>query len=172
MNWLDGAILVVILWFIFSAFHAGFVREVVTVVAVILGIVLAGLFYEDLADDVLLFIDDKETLAPIIAFGIIFTAVAVAGQLLAMVLKPTVALLQLGLADSIAGAIFGFIKGMLIVQVVLIVFITFPKWGIDGAIEDSLFGSLTVQMMDKVPMVIRILPDTFGDQLSSFADKL
>ena len=35
-----------------------------------------------------------------------------------------------------------------------------------------MFGSLTVQMMDKVPMVIRVLPDTFEERLSFYADKL
>ena len=46
MNWLDGVILVVILWFTIAAFQAGFIREIVTVVAVILGVVLAGLLYK------------------------------------------------------------------------------------------------------------------------------
>lgn len=172
MNWLDAVILVAILWFTFAAFQAGFIREIVTLVAIVLGIVLAGLFYDDLADDVLPFINDQETLAPIIAFGIIFLAVALAGQLLAMVLKPTVAMLQLGLFDSFAGAAFGFVKGLIIIQIFLIVFITFPKWGLDDAIEDSLFGSLTVEMVDKVPAVIRILPDRFEDRVSRFADRL
>ncbi len=171
MNWLDAAILVVILWFTFSAFQAGFIREVVTVVAAILGVILAGLFYEELADDVLFFIDN-ELVKHIVAFGIIFTAITLAGQLVAMVLKPTVALLQLGIFDSFAGAAFGFIKGMIFVQVFLIVFVTFPKWDLDEVIEDSFFGSLTVRLLDKVPLLLRILPSEFEDAISAFASKL
>lgn len=167
MNWLDGAIIVVVLWFIYSAFQAGFIRETVTIVGAILGVVLAGLFYKDLADDVLLFID-SETLARIVAFGIIFGATALAGQMLALVLKPTVNLLQLGIFDQLAGAVFGFAKAMVFVQIFLIVFVTYPKWGLDKAIDDSLFGSLTVEMVDKVPVLVRMLPDEFENEVDRF----
>lgn len=171
MNWLDGAIIALVLWFTFSAFQAGFIRETVTIVAALLGIVLAGLFYEDLADDVLLFID-SETVARIVAFGIIFGAVALAGQMLALVLKPTVNLLQLGIFDQLAGAIFGFVKAMVFVQIFLIVFVTYPKWGLGDTIEDSLFGSLTVEMVEKIPVLVRILPDEFEGAVDDFTSRL
>ena len=75
MNWLDAAILALVAWFTFAAFQAGFIRESVTVVAAVLGVILAGMFYIDLADDVLLFID-SEYVARIVAFGVLFAATA------------------------------------------------------------------------------------------------
>ena len=171
MNWLDGAIIVLILWFTFSAFQAGFIRETVTVVAAILGIVLAGLFYEDLAEDVLLFIDN-ETFARIVGFGLIFGAVVLAGQMVAMVLKPTVNFLQLGIFDQLAGAAFGFVKALVFIQIFLIVFITYPKWGLEETIEESVFGSVTVEMVDRAPVIVRMLPDVFETQVSDFATRL
>jgi membrane protein required for colicin V production len=171
VNWLDAVIVLVVLWFTFSAFQAGFIRETVTIVAAILGVVLAGLFYEDLADDVLLFIEG-DRLASIVAFGLIFAATALAGQMLAMVLKPTINLLQLGLFDQLAGAVFGFVKAMVFVQIFLIVFITFPKWGLREEIEDSTFGSLTAEMVDNLPVLVRMLPDEFETAVDDFTDKL
>lgn len=171
MNWLDAVIVLVVLWFTFSAFQAGFIRETVTIVAAILGVVLAGLFYEDLADDVLLFIEG-ERVARIVAFGLIFAATALAGQMLAMVLKPTVNLLQLGLFDQLAGAAFGFVKAMVFIQIFLIVFITFPKWGLREEIEDSTFGSLTAELVDTLPVLVRMLPDEFETAVDDFVDKL
>ena len=168
MNWLDGVIIVVVLWFTISAFQAGFIRETVTIVGALLGVVLAGLFYEDLADDVLLFIDN-ETLARIIAFGVIFGAMALAGQLLALALKPAVYLLQLGVFDQLAGAIFGFAKAMVFVQVFLIVFITYPKWGLDETIGDSVFGSL---MVENTAVLVNILPDEFEVGVDDFVSRL
>ena len=41
MNWLDAAILGLVAWFTFAAFQAGFIRESVTVVAAVLGVILA-----------------------------------------------------------------------------------------------------------------------------------
>jgi len=168
MNWMDGAIIALIIWFTFSAFQAGFIRETVTIVAAILGVILAGLFYQDLADDVLLFIDN-ETLGRIIAFGLLFGATALAGQMLALVLKPTVNLLQLGIFDQLMGAAFGFAKAMVFVQIFMILFITYPKWGLDETISDSVFGSLIVE---KTTVLTNILPDEFEISVDTFTQQL
>ena len=164
MNWLDAAIIVVVLWFTFAAFQAGFIRETVTIVAAIVGVVLAGMFYKSLAEDVLLFID-SETLARIVAFGIIFGATALAGQILAMVLKPAVQILQLGIFDQMAGAAFGFAKGIVFVEAFMIIFITYPKWGLKQDIDQSFFGSM---LIEKTPVLVSVLPDEFEISVDDF----
>ncbi len=164
MNWLDAAILALVVWFTFAAFQAGFIRESVTVVAAVLGVVLAGMFYIDLADDVLLFIDN-EYVARIVAFGVLFAATALAGQMLAMVLKPAVDGFQLGVFDQLAGAGFGLAKALIFIQVFLIVFITYPKWNMDDAIDSSFIGSLIIK---NTPVVVKALPDEFELSVDSF----
>jgi uncharacterized membrane protein required for colicin V production len=164
MNWLDAAIVVVVLWFTFSAFQAGFIREVVTIVAAVVGVVLAGLFYKSLAEDVLLFIDST-TLARIVAFGLIFGATALAGQILAMILKPTVDVLQLGVFDQLAGAAFGFAKAIVFVEAFMVIFITYPKWGLKQEIDQSLFGSMIIE---KTPVVVHMLPKEFEISVEGF----
>jgi membrane protein required for colicin V production len=167
VNWLDGLIVAVIIWFTFSAFQAGFIRETVTIVAAVLGAVLAGIFYQELAEDVLLFIDN-DTFARIIAFGVIFGAVALAGQMLALVLKPTVNLLQLGVFDQLAGAAFGFAKAMVFIQIFLILFVTYPKWDLDRTIDESVFGSLIIE---DTAVMVKILPDEFEAQVDDFSSR-
>jgi membrane protein required for colicin V production len=167
LNWLDGLIVAVIIWFTFSAFQAGFIRETVTIVAAVLGAVLAGIFYQELAEDVLLFIDN-DTFARIIAFGVIFGAVALAGQMLALVLKPTVNLLQLGVFDQLAGAAFGFAKAMVFIQIFLILFVTYPKWDLDRTIDESVFGSLIIE---DTAVMVKILPDEFEAQVDDFSSR-
>ena len=168
MNWLDAVIIVVVAWLTFSAFQTGFIRETITIVAAVMGVVLAGIFYKDMADDVLLFIDN-ETLALIVAFGIIFGAVALAGQILSLVLKPTVTLLQLGMFDQFAGAIFGFVKALVFVEIFLLVFVTHPKWDLDDTIDDSRIGSYIVE---NFAVLERILPDEFDEGVDKFMDRL
>jgi len=171
VNWLDGAILALVIWLTFAAFKAGFIRETVTVVAAVFGIILAGLFYEDLAEDVLVFIDN-ETFARIVGFAMVFGAIVLAGQMLAMILKPTVNLLQLGIFDQLAGAAFGFVKAIVFIQIFLILFITYPKWGLDETIDESVFGSLTVRMVERVPVIVQMLPGEFEDEVDQFVDQL
>ncbi len=168
MNWLDAVIMGAVLWFTFAAFQAGFIRETVTVVAAVIGIVLAGLFYKELAEDVLLFIDNTQV-ARIVAFGAIAAAVALAGQLLALVLKPTVAMLQLGIFDQLAGAMFGFGKALVFIEVFLIVFVTYPKWGISETIHESFFGKL---MVEDAAVLVRVLPDEFDIGVDTFSSGL
>src|SRR4030065_1558970 len=122
MNWLDVLVVATIAWFTFSAFWAGVIREIVTIIGVALGIVLAGLFYQDLADDVKLVVD-VDNAPPIIAFLLIFGACALAGQLAAMVLKQTAALLMLGTFDHMLGAGFGLVKGVVDVECLMSVFV-------------------------------------------------
>jgi len=164
MNWLDAAILALVAWFTFAAFQAGFIRESVTVVAAVLGVVLAGMFYIDLADDVLLFIDN-EYVARIVAFGVLFAATALAGQMLALVLKPAVDGFQLGVMDQLMGAGFGLFKAVIFVQVFLVVFITYPKWNVAETIDGSFIGSL---MIKNTPFVTKVLPDEFQVSVDSF----
>lgn len=167
MNWVDFVIIAAILWFVFAAFQAGFIREIVTVLAAVIGVVLAGLFYEDLADDVLLFIDN-DTMANIVAFGSIFGAVILAGQMLSMVLKPTVHLLQLGIFDQLIGAIFGFVKALVFIQVFVVVFVTFPRWGLKDDIEDSAFAS---EFAEQADILVALLPDEFDSAIEDFENK-
>lgn len=168
MNWLDAAILALAAWFTFAAFQAGFIRESVTVVAAVLGVILAGMFYVDLADDVLLFIDN-EYVARIVAFGVLFAATALAGQMLALVLKPAVDFFQLGVFDQLAGAAFGFAKAIVFVEVFLIVFITYPKWDLDKAIDESFIGSLLIK---NTPVLVKVLPDEFEVSVDGFRSGL
>jgi membrane protein required for colicin V production len=164
VNWIDIAIIATVLWFTLSAFHAGFIREVVTLVAVFIGVVVAGLFYEDLAQDVLLFIEN-DTLASIVAFMLVFGGIALAGQMLALVLKPAAHMFQLGIFDQLMGAAFGLGKAMMLVAVFIVVFITYPRWGIEEAIDESLFGSL---IAENVTIVTKVLPTEFETAVERF----
>lgn len=164
MNWLDIVIVLVIAWFTFAAFQAGFIRETVTVVAAIIGVALAGLFYTDLSDDVFSFIDNRQ-LSSIIAFVLIFGATTLAGQMMAIVLKPTINALQLGIFDQLVGAGFGFVKAMVFIQIFLILFVTYPRWSLDKTIDGSVFGSLIV---DKTAVLVKILPGEFQGSVDDF----
>lgn len=165
MNWLDLVILLVIAWFTFAAFQAGFIRETVTVVAAIVGVALAGMFYTDLSEDLLSFIDSRQ-LANIVAFTAIFGATALAGQMMAVVLKPTVNALQLGIFDQLLGAGFGFFKALVFIQIFLVLFITYPRWNMDNEIDGSIFGSLIVEKTSAG--LVKILPGEFGGSVDDF----
>jgi membrane protein required for colicin V production len=164
MNWLDIVIVLVIAFFAVSAFQAGLIREVVTLVSVAVGVVVAGLFYDDLAHDVLSFIDDEKT-ALVVGFLVLLGAVYLAGQLIAVMLKKTATLLLLGWADHAGGALFGLIKGLIVVEVLLILLVTYPRLGLKAAIDGSALASV---FLDVAPLLLFVLPDEFERAVDAF----
>lgn len=164
MSWIDIVILATMAWFTYAAFHAGMIREVITIVGAIFAVALAGLFYQDLAEDVRVAVDDEET-ARIIAFAMIFGATVLASQLTALFLKQAATLLLLGLFDSLGGAFIGFLKGFVFVEIALIIGITFESLGFRGAIENSALAPI---YLDVLPFLKWILPAQFKDAISGF----
>lgn len=163
MNWLDIAIVLIVAFFAATAFSAGLIRELVTLVSVVVGIAVAGLFYDDLARDVLVFIDNKDT-ANIVAFLMLLGAIYLAGQLIAIMLKQVTTILLLGWADRLGGALFGLLKGLVVVEVLLIAFVTFDV-GLDDAIDDSGLASV---FLDAIPVLLLILPNEFEQAVDAF----
>jgi len=164
MSWLDPAIVIVTAWFTFAAFRAGLIREVVTVVAFLVGVLAAGYYYDDLAENVLLVIDD-DTAANVIAFLVLFTAAALGGQLAAYMLKHMANLLALGWLDHLAGAALGLLKGLILVEMFLILFTTYPYLGLGDVIRDSAIAPL---FLDGGPALLKLLPGEFNRAVEAF----
>jgi membrane protein required for colicin V production len=164
LNWVDFLILATLAWFTYAGFHAGMIRESVTILGALFGVALAGLFYEELAKDVEVAVDNTQT-AQIIAFAMIFGAVILASQLIAMFLKTAASVLLLGLFDSIGGAFLGLIKALILVEVALIFAITFEDLGLMNAIRGSVIAPF---FLDIVPVLQHILPDRFQTAIESF----
>jgi hypothetical protein len=84
---------------------------------------------------------------------------------MAMVLKPTVSMFQLGIFDQLTGAAFGFFKALIVVQLFLVLFITYPRWDIPEYVDESIFGSLII---DGGAMILRVLPEEFQGAVDDF----
>ncbi|TMG04113.1 MAG: CvpA family protein [Chloroflexi bacterium] len=164
MNWLDFAIIFVIIGFVVGAYAAGLIREAVTLVAAILGIVVAGLLYDDLAADILVFMNDEDA-AQAISFLILVGAVYLFGQIVALMLSRTASLLMLGWADHAGGAVFGFLKGLIVVQALLIVLAAYPSLGMKDAVAGS---QLAPYFVDDVDILLWVLPDNFDSRIERF----
>ena len=164
MNFIDIAIILALGWFTVAALSAGLVREVITLTATVLAILVAGLYHDNVARDLLMFVESDNT-ANIIGFLIILGAILVAGQLVASFMKRGVSMLMLGWADHLAGAIFGLFKGFLVVQILLIVLVTFEPLAVDNDIAQS---TLAPFFLDITPILLGILPDQFEAAVNAF----
>lgn len=167
MNWVSIVVVAVVVFTTWRAYRNGFVRELVSLCAIILAIPMAGAFYDDMYPK-LLPIVDNEALAYLLAFLSILIGVLILGQVAAHLLKRGVSLLNFGAADQLAGAAFGLLKGILICQAVLIALVLFPRPDLRDDIDAS---PVATALLDGTPFVLAILPGTFDDGVKLFLRK-
>ena len=166
MNWVTLVLLVFIGFLTYRAYRNGFIRELVSLCAVILAVPLAGIFYDDMYPKVQPIIEN-ERLANLVAFMAILLAVVLAGQIISYILRNAVTMLNLGAIDHVAGGAFGFLKAVIIAQVVLIVLVVFPNPNVKGPIDKS---PVATRLLDSAPVVLAFLPGQFERALNAFLD--
>ncbi len=164
MDWVSLSIIVVVGFLTWRAYRRGFLRELVGLVALILAVPIAGLFYDDMVPKVEPIVDNV-LVAGLVSFLAILIGVIVAGQLIGYLLRRSVDILNLGSVDRVAGAAFGFLQGVLICQVLLVALVIFPEPDARSHIDRSFIAT---RMLDGAPVVLSILPDQFSESVDLF----
>ncbi len=114
MTWIDLLILAIILVSVISAFINGLLVEVFSLAGVIFGLLIAAAEYARLAPWVRRWVENPEA-ANLIAFLLIGLGVMVAAGLAGRLMRGTVRHVGLGFIDRLLGALFGVVKGCVIV---------------------------------------------------------
>lgn len=170
VNWVDAAILLTFFWFGFTGLASGLLRTGITLLSFLIGIVLAGLFYQRLAGDVGLIISNQ-ALVRVVSLLAIWLATALAGQLLAITLKQAASLFFFGPLDGAGGLLLGLVKAFILVELVLIAAVAFR--GQSTLIEDSLSHSVLVPIfLRNFSVLLRLLPGEFRDAVTQFVGGL
>lgn len=114
MNWLDWVLLILLLLAGLKGFQRGFVVELASLVALVLGI-WAGVHVSDRVAALLGIGPDQRALAFLVTFLLVLIGV----HLLAHVLTRLIDLAQLGLPNKLAGVGFGMLRSAFALSVLL-----------------------------------------------------
>jgi len=130
MNSLDWILLAALFVSGLLGVWRGVVREVMSVLAWVTGVVLAGRFAAALAQ---LLPINGDVLPHAVAWVLVLLAVLIAAGLLARLLKQLLSVAGLGLADRLLGGVFGLVRGtMVLMLIVLLIGLTpfkkYPIW--------------------------------------------
>lgn len=125
MNYLDVLALVILAVSVLTAFLKGFSSELISLAGTIGGLVLAVMFYPEVARMLLRF-EFHPILADFLGFLAIFLASVVAASLIGGLTRKTLKALKLSWLDRSFGAAFGFVRGCLINIVIFLAFVAFP----------------------------------------------
>jgi len=161
MNWLDIVILVAIAVAAFLGLRMGLIKAVLLLAGIIVGVILAGHYSGPLGER-LTFIA-SEGVAKGIAFAIIMIAVLVVAAIVASLLTWTAKVVMLGWVNRLGGAVLGLLLGALFCGARLAMWVHFL--GAAEAITDSAIATI---LLDRLPMVLALLPGEFDGVRSFF----
>ena len=144
MAWVDWIILAVLVLSVLGGMAQGFFRSICSLLGLILGVVLAGWNYARVA---VAFkpIVRIDAIANAIGFLLIAVLVMLLANVVGTVLKRTFRWLGLGCIDIMGGAIVGFVQGVLLVTVCVLVTVAFfpqTQWLTQATLPKEFFGAL------------------------------
>jgi membrane protein required for colicin V production len=161
MSWLDIVILAVIAVATLMGLRTGIIKAVLSLAGLVIGVALAGRFYISLSAE-LTFISSPSWVK-IVAFAIILIGVMIVARVIANLLKRVASALMLGWVDKAGGAVFGLMLGAILCGAILALWINYL--GIANVIAES---GLALVLLDRLPMVLALLPSEFDGVRSFF----
>jgi membrane protein required for colicin V production len=121
----------------------GFISEVLSMAALVFGLLAAIFFFR--AGALIVreqFMPDVKVLPEIISFIAIFMIVFIIGKILELVLKNIIEGIQLGEVDRILGFFFGFAEGIIVICLLLFLIAIQPFVNPDLIFEKSFFAKI------------------------------
>ena len=126
----------------------GFISEIMSMAAVVLGLLTALFFFRKGGE----FLRDRympgyQRLSEIAAFILLFVIVFLIVKILGRILKDIVEGIKLGNADRFLGLIFGFIEGLVVVSLALFIISVQPLFDPQIVLHNSFFAGIIVPLI-------------------------
>ena len=166
MNILDIIICVIVGFCLIRGIFRGIIKEVTSIVGVLVGFYAAYTYYPVAANWLSPLIANKSYLN-IVSFFIVFSILFFAVGFVGVVLKYLLKAVALGWADRILGGTFGFVKAVFIASVLLVALTTFLSKE-SHVIKDSLLAPHVSAISEKMVAVVpEEMKQKFGDNIKA-----
>lgn len=168
MDWLSLLILVFVGLTAIVGLRQGLVRQVLGLAGLITAVILALQYYDRVGDVFLSYFVISRGMANVLGFAAICVGVGLAVWLVEWVWGRLVRYTPVSLVDSIGGAVFGLIKGAVIVAVVLLVLYALPFEGVREVIDSS---TLAREFLDVSPMIYNRIEEALSAGIPRFIER-
>jgi membrane protein required for colicin V production len=125
LTFLDYVFIIIIVASTALAVTKGLVREIVSLIALVAGFVLAALYYAR-AGTLFAELARTETIAHLLGFLSIFIGVLLAGALVSFTINRFLKAASLEGVDRLLGAIYGFLRGWAVASILVLALVAFP----------------------------------------------
>jgi uncharacterized membrane protein required for colicin V production len=149
--------LILVLGLGFMGWRNGVIKVAFTLVGGIVGLVLAGRLWSDVAEVIPI---DNESFAKIAAFVLILAVVMIAAAIGAKIVKAILKIVFLGWVDGLAGLGIGLLLGAIAATAVVSAAGIVPSDSVQEAVDESKFAQPLIENMD---IVFALLPEEFDD---------
>ena len=126
MNWLDFLVGLILLLSVIGGLRAGLVREVIGLVALVLGVVCGLWFYGVAGALVLPYLSSKH-LGNAIGFFLIFGGIMALGALVTFILEKLLKAARLNWLNRLLGGVFGLLRAALVATVIVMALMAFSE---------------------------------------------
>ncbi len=143
----------------------GFIRELFSLFFLIIGGVLAFLFYNDVGSLLMKLLKNRAA-ANFAGFIVIFAGVLIVGAIITYAIKKIFSFGPLKAVDRILGGGFGLVRGILITAIFVLMFLAFP-------IHDDLLSKskLAPYLVDTIRVVMKWFPESVSQKMK-FIDRV
>ena len=124
MNYIDIILSIPMLWGLYRGLKRGIIKELTSLLALILGIYGAVHFSEQLQSIFQANISIDDSLLPIISFAASFILIVLLVRLIGLILDKIIKMAALGMISRLLGGVFGMLKTAFIISAILLVFNT------------------------------------------------
>ena len=156
MNYIDIVLAVPLLWGLYKGVSRGIVKEISSLLALILGIYGAVRFSDQLQP----FISIDSDYQAVVLFSITFILIVLLVRLLGLILDKILELVSLTFLSRIFGAIFGVLKVAFVLSSILLVFNTIDNQLGVLPIQDQKKSVLYKPISSLVPMLVNDSTDS------------
>lgn len=120
MNTIDLVFAILLLWAAYRGYTKGFIVQLATLAALLLGILGAVMFSDFTSSLIIKKFEVSGQYLPIISFALTFIAIVIAVHILAKALNKLIDAIALGIINRLLGVLFSVLKIAFIVSIILV----------------------------------------------------
>ncbi len=126
INWIDVSIMIIILLNMIIGIRRGIIRGIINLIGVIIAIFLAIFWFKEVGEFISSHSQISGEIANILGFALIFLGIYLIARIIEIFFKKILSLLFVFWIDGLGGAVFGLVKGSLIVGILLVIITFIP----------------------------------------------
>jgi membrane protein required for colicin V production len=158
INWLDWVLIAILAYSVIQSFRRGFSREIISLVATILALLLAMWFYPTAGAWLRHWMTSVRT-SNFLGFLLVLFGVMTIGGIVGSIVRRVVKAVGLSFFDRLLGAVFGLVRGVFIGVALLTAFIAFgPRSEPKTAPSAVVHSQIAPPLMKAASVVVDLAP--------------